>query len=147
MNILGWDHASSRDWARVLSDFPLFSSVSRRRLRRLVRHAKFSEFAAGDTVLSSGVHTDSLYIILGGTAKALWRPAARELGMGEYFGELALLDGAPRSATVVATQQLYVMRLPSHSVLQLARKEPAIGLTMLRNLSRQLRRLETQAAR
>jgi CRP/FNR family transcriptional regulator, cyclic AMP receptor protein len=64
----------------------------------------------------------------------------------DYFGELAVLDGAPRSATVVATQQLQVMRLTSQSFLRLAQHDPRISLTMLRNLGAQFRRLEAQAA-
>lgn len=96
---------------------------------------------------SKGNQQCSLYVILGGAAKALGKPAARELGVGDYFGEMALIDGAPRSATIVATQELHLMRLPAQSVLRLARQHPAITLTMLRSFSTQLRRLEAQVAR
>jgi CRP/FNR family transcriptional regulator, cyclic AMP receptor protein len=133
-------------WAQVLTTFPLFSGVSKRRLRKLVRAASFAEVARGETVIAKGDSSDSLYVILGGTAKAVRRPAARELGVGDYFGELALIDGAPRSATVVATSDLHVIRLPAHSARRLVEQHPAITLTMLRNLSTQLRRQEAQVA-
>lgn len=148
MNILRYeDRTTDADWADVLASFSLFSEVSRRKLRKLVRSATLAEVAAGQIVLSNRDTSDSLYVILGGAAKALRGPTPRELGVGDYFDELALIDGAPRSATVVATQNLHVMRLPAQSVLRLARQHPAITVTMLKNLSSQLRHPETQAAR
>jgi CRP/FNR family cyclic AMP-dependent transcriptional regulator len=148
INILRYeDRATDADWAEVLATFSLFFQVSKRKLRKLVQSATLAEVAAGQTVLSNGDTSDSLYVILGGAAKALRRPSHRELGVGDYFGELALIDGAPRSATVVATQNLHVMRLPAQSVLRLAQQHPAITVTMLKDLSTQLRRLEAQAAR
>jgi CRP/FNR family transcriptional regulator, cyclic AMP receptor protein len=134
-------------WANILAAFPLFSGVSRRRLRKLTGKATFAEFAAGDTVVSNGDKADSLFVIVGGSAAVLGKPAARALRVGDYFGELALLDGARRSATVVAGDELHVMRLPRQSVLWLAEKHPAVAFTMLRNLSTQFRRLEAPSAR
>ena len=141
-----WDHPSTRDWAEVLATFSLFSGISKRRLRKLVRHATLAEFGPGETVVMRNAPADSLYVILGGAAKARGKPAARVLRTGDYFGELPLFDGAPRSATVVATQELHVMRLPRRSFLRLAQHDPGISLRMLRNLGAQFRRLETQAA-
>jgi CRP/FNR family transcriptional regulator, cyclic AMP receptor protein len=142
-----WDTPTTGEWARVLATFPLFSGLSKRGLRKLVRHATLVEFVPGEAVIHRNAPTDSLYVILSGIAEVRGRPAARTLRAGDYFGELALLDGGPRSATVVATQQLHVMRLPRQSFLRLAQHDPGISLTMLRNLGAQLRRLETQTAR
>jgi CRP/FNR family cyclic AMP-dependent transcriptional regulator len=139
-----WDQPSTDDWAQVLATFSLFSGISKRRLRKLVRHATITEFAPGDTVVEKDAPADSLYVILGGTAKARGKPAARTLRTGDYFGELGLLNGAARSATVVATRELHVMSLPRQSFLRLASHHPAISLTMLRNLGAQFRQLETQ---
>jgi CRP-like cAMP-binding protein len=141
------DRPTTRDWAKILAAFPLFAGMSKRRLRQLAEQATFAEFTAGDHVVATGDNADSLYVILGGSAKVLGKPAARPLRAGDYFGELALIDGASRSATVVAGRELHVMRLPRQSVVWLTQKHPAITLTMFRNLSTQLRRLETQAAR
>jgi CRP/FNR family transcriptional regulator, cyclic AMP receptor protein len=140
-----WDRANIEDWTQVLASFPLFSAVSKRHLRKLVRSAKLAEIGAGETVISKSERSDSLFVILGGAAKVMRRPAPRELGIGDYFGEMALIEGAPRSATVVATEDLHVMRLPAKSVLRLVRQHPEITLAMLRNLSTQLRRVEAQA--
>jgi CRP/FNR family cyclic AMP-dependent transcriptional regulator len=141
-----WDHPSAGDWAQVLATFSLFSGINKRRLRKLVRHAKVAEFAPGETVIETDAPADSLYVILSGTAKARGKPAGRTLRTGDYFGELGLIDGEPRSATVVATHELHVMKLPRQSFLRLAQRDPAIWLTLLRNLRVQFRRLETQAA-
>jgi len=142
-----WEQATVDDWVEVLATFSLFSEVSKRKLRKLAQSATLAEVAAGQTVLSNGDTSDSLYVILGGAAKVLRGPTPRELGVGDYFGELALIDGARHSATIVATQNLHVMRLPAQSVRRLARQHPAITVTMLKDLSTQLRRPETQAAR
>jgi len=123
-----WERPSAGEWATVLATFPLFAGVSRRRLRRLVRKATFVEFAAGDRVVTGEERSDRLYVILGGAAKALRGPTARTLSVGDYFGEMALFGGAPRSAIVVATEELHVMRLPRQSALRLARQHPAITI-------------------
>ena len=136
-----WNHASPSDWAEVLATFPLFSGIAKRRLRKLVRHATVAEYGPGDMVIQKGTPGDSLYLILSGSAKALGKPASRALRTGDYFGELSLLDGTPRSATVIATGELHVMRLPRQIFLELTR-DPEISLQMLRTLGLQIRRLE-----
>jgi CRP-like cAMP-binding protein len=141
----GWDHASRSDWAEVLATFPFFSGIAKRRLRKIVDHATFAEYGPGDIVIQKGASADSLYVILAGSAKVLGKPASRSLRIGDYFGELSLLDGTPRSATVIAISELYVMKLPRQAFLDLA-QDPEIALKMLRTLGSQIRRLEAQSA-
>jgi CRP/FNR family transcriptional regulator, cyclic AMP receptor protein len=142
-----WDQPTPGDWADVLARFPLFAGVGRRSLRKLARHATFAEFAPGETITFAGDRGDSLYLVLGGKAAVISRSAGQPLRTGDYFGELALIDGRPRSVTVVARSNAHVMKLPSRSVLRLARRHPAITLTMLGDLSTRLRRLEALGAR
>jgi CRP/FNR family transcriptional regulator, cyclic AMP receptor protein len=141
-----WDHASPDDWASVLETFSLFSGISRRRLRRLVRHATLAEFVRGDTIVSRNAPADFLYVILSGAAQSREKSVARTLRTGDYFGEVGVLDGGPGSATVVATEELHVIRLPRRAFLRLAQHHPVISLTMLRNLGVRFRRLEAQSA-
>src|ERR671924_562151 len=95
-----WNKASDREWADVLAGLPLFEGIGKRDLKRIVREAEFAEFAPGDTVVATGAPGDYFYVILGGEAKPAARPAARTLTTGDYFGEMSLLDGEPRSASV-----------------------------------------------
>jgi CRP-like cAMP-binding protein len=141
-----WSKATDGDWAEVLAQLPLFSQVGKRRLRQVARHARFAEFPPGETIMVKGSRGDSLYVILSGEAMALRKPAARTLGAGDYFGELALLDGEPRSATVVATDHLHVMRLPRRTFLELLEENPTIAQTMLVELGARVRGLERQTA-
>lgn len=143
---LYWARASSNDWARVLATFPLFRGIGRRRLRKLVRNARFVEHAAGDAIIQRDVPSDSLYVIVGGSATARGRSATRSLHIGDYFGEAGLLNGGPGAATVVATEELHVMRLPRRSYVRIARRGPTTSFAMLRNVGARLRRLETETA-
>ena len=141
-----WDHASPADWAEVLATFPVFSGLDKRHLRKLARQATLAEYSRGDVVIATGDPGDSLYVILSGSAMARGKPAARTLRTGDYFGELGLLDGVARSATVVATDELHVMKLPRRSLLRAVERDPSISLRMLSTLGSQIRQLETQAA-
>jgi CRP/FNR family cyclic AMP-dependent transcriptional regulator len=139
-----WNDTTLSDWAEVLATFPLFSGIGKRRLRQLVRRATFAEYAPGDFVIQKGEPGNSLYVILSGSARVLGRPASRSLRMGDYFGELSLLDGSPRSATVIATGELHVMTLPRDAFFGLA-QDPEVALAMLQTLGSQIRRLEAPA--
>jgi CRP-like cAMP-binding protein len=141
-----WDRATPADWAEVLATFPVFSGVGKRRLRKLARQAKLAEYGRGDIVMERGEPGNSLHVILSGSAKALGKPASRTLRTGDYFGELGVLNGAPRSATVVAMDELHVMKVPRASFLELAQHDPAIALEMLSTLGSQIRRLEIRPA-
>jgi CRP/FNR family transcriptional regulator, cyclic AMP receptor protein len=131
----------------VLATFPLFTGVSKRRLRKLARNATLAEFAPGETIIFAGDADEALYIILSGRANTTSRGNRRLLRVGDYFGEIPLIDGRPGSATVVATNYVEVMKLPSRSVLKLARQHPAVTLAMLKNLTTRLRWLEAESAR
>lgn len=139
------DAADRKEWARILADFRLFSSVRRRRLRKLVSTATFLELAPGDTI--GDAPGDSIYIILGGRARTLGDSPTRTLTIGDYYGDLSAVGIRARSATLVATGELHVMRLPRASVLRLARQEPDVSLAMISDLCARLRRLELEIAR
>ena len=141
-----WDQPAPGDWADVLATFPLFAGIGKRRLRKLARSATLAEFAPGETIFFAGDRGDSLCIILGGEAKTI-KPADRRFRTGDYFGELAVISGRPRSATVVAASDVHLMKLPACRVLKLARRHSAIPLTMLKSLTTRLRQLEAEGTR
>ena len=137
-----WNRATEADWAKVLSELPLFSGLGKRQLRKVVRQATFAEFVPGQEVLLTGSPADGFYVILSGTARARGKPSARTLRTGDYFGEIALLDGQPRSATVVATDELHVMKLPRRTFLQLLERHGDAALRIMTELGARVRHLE-----
>ena len=91
-----------------------------------------------------GDDADAFYVILSGTAEVRSGATSRTLATGEYFGELALLDGQPRSATIVATDDLHVMKLPRKAFMELVGEHQGIAHAMLMELGARFRRLERE---
>jgi CRP/FNR family cyclic AMP-dependent transcriptional regulator len=137
-----WDKPTVRDWVDVLERLPLFADVSKRHLRNIAKLAQVREFDAGDVVVQAGEPADGFYLVLAGRAKVVGRPRSRTLQTGDYFGEMALLDGQPRSATVTATGELQTMRLPRRPFIKLLQQEPSIAIAMLGELAGRVRKLE-----
>jgi CRP/FNR family cyclic AMP-dependent transcriptional regulator len=137
-----WNHPTAKDWADVLATMRLFERVPRRQRRRIAELATFREFEQGDVVIQVGEPGDALYVILSGRAKVVGKPRGRTLATGDYFGELALLDGEPRSSTVTAATRLQVMRLPRKPFLKLVRQEPALALVLMSELAARIRTLD-----
>jgi CRP-like cAMP-binding protein len=136
-----WNRATDRDWAQVLAGIPLFSGIAKRKLRKIAQEAQFAEYAPGDSVILTGAPADSFYVILGGKANVVGKPAARPLSTGDYFGEMALLDGEPRSATIMATDILHVMRLPRETFIRLL-SQAGVAQELTTELGARVRRLE-----
>ena len=136
-----WNKATSRDWASVLAELPLFSQLGSRRLRKIAQEGTFTEFAPGDTVVLTGAPADSFFVILSGKAQVRGKPGARTLSTGDYFGEMALVQGGRRSATVVATDALHVLRLPRQTFVELL-DEAGVAHTIVTELGARVRRLE-----
>jgi CRP-like cAMP-binding protein len=102
------------------------------------------EFAPGEPVIARNGPVDSLYVILGGAARAIDTPTAPLLGIGDYFGARSILDGGRHSANVLAVGELHVMRLPGRLFVELAERSPSVVLGMLRDLGARFRRLEPE---
>jgi CRP/FNR family transcriptional regulator/CRP/FNR family cyclic AMP-dependent transcriptional regulator len=141
-----WVRPTAKDWAPVLASLPLFSRLGKRQLRKIAGLAQFVEFTEGDVVVQAGEPGDAFYVILSGRAKVLGKPRARALRTGSYFGEMALIDGEPRSATIMASTELQAMKLPRRPFMKLLEQDPKIAVAMLADLSARVRRLEKQPA-
>ena len=135
---------NAHDWLNALEEVPLFEGLSKRHLRRVAKLARVRRFAAGSTLVRTGDSGRSFFILLDGTAKVLRSGVrARPLGIGDYFGEMALLDGAPRSADVVAEQEVLALTIDRSGFTKLLSAEPALALTLLRTLAARLRAAES----
>ena len=133
--------ATASDWAGVLAGLPLFARISKRRLRKIASLAQVQEFSPGAIVVETGQPSNAFFLILGGRAKVIGK-SRRTLGIGDYFGEMGLIDGEPRSATIAAEGELQVMKLPRRPFLKLLNQEPQIATAMMAELAARIRALE-----
>jgi CRP-like cAMP-binding protein len=131
------------DWLGTLAEVPLFDGLSKRHLRRIAKLARIRRFGSGSAMVRAGDPGRSFYVVLDGNAKVV-RPGARSrrLGIGDYFGEMALLDDAPRSADVVADGEVLVLTIDRAGFAKLLRAEPALAQALLRTLAARLRAAE-----
>jgi CRP/FNR family transcriptional regulator, cyclic AMP receptor protein len=132
--------AMGRGWTDVLSDVPLFSGLSKRHLNRIAEVAKSRRYSRYSTIVRAGDPGNAFFVILDGSV-LVKTPGKRpkRLAAGDSFGEMALLDDAPRSATVDADDEVLVMLLGRKAFNRILEKEPKISLALLRTLAKRLR--------
>ena len=121
-------------------------------LRLLAGRVVERDHAAGDVVLRQGDPGESLHLIVTGRfaveqrrPDGSWRRLAT-MGPGDFFGELALIDGGPRSATVRALTRGTTHVLARADFLAVLRDHPDVALAVMARLARMVRRLNRQLA-
>lgn len=129
-----------RQLASGLAAVPLFAACSKRDLQIVARHTEVVEVPAGTPVIEEGGKGDAFFFILAGEAAVRRRGrTAAKLGPGQFFGELALLDPAPRDATVVALSPLTVGVLGARAFRAIVRDVPNMSDKLLRGMAQRLR--------
>src|SRR5437879_4934827 len=120
----------TRRVAQQLASIPLFASLSAEQLAALAERGKVRSLPPACTVVQEGDRADALYVLLAGSARVYKRHTdggetqLAEQQAGSYFGELALLDGQPRSAWVVTTSPVELFVLPRADFLELLPRAP-----------------------
>src|SRR4051794_34573163 len=104
----------ANEYADALAAVDLFQGLSKRELSRLSQSGKEISFSDGATVTKQGDKDARFYLVLEGEASAAVNGRKRgSIGPGGYFGEISLIDGEPRSATIVAESPLRTFSLAS----------------------------------
>jgi CRP/FNR family cyclic AMP-dependent transcriptional regulator len=134
-----------RDAIRMLAEVPLLATLSHRHLGRIAKVASTKRYAPGSALVRAGGPANAFYVILDGSVRVETPHGAIELQGGEFFGEMALIDGEPRSATVVAVGEVYVMVISRAKFLKVLEAEPKIALAIMTTLSRRLRAVQGAA--
>jgi CRP-like cAMP-binding protein len=130
----------NKDLAVRLSQVPLFSRCDKRDLRIVARHAETLQIGRDQEVVRQGEPGDALFVILSGSARAERDGhQVQELVAGSYFGELALLDPAPRAATVRAVTDIEVAVLNVRMLRVLLREIPLLAAEMMAHLAGRVR--------
>jgi CRP-like cAMP-binding protein len=135
--------ATQGTYLEQLAAVPLLSSFSKRELTKVARAADEVHVPAGRMVVEQGHVGHECFVILSGDASVtVDGKEIATFGPGDHFGELALLDGGPRTATVTATSELDLLVLGQRQFLGLLEELPALGRKMLATLAGQIRALD-----
>ena len=140
----GQTRSLPQDWlARTLARVPLFEGLSKQDLQAVAGRVVLRQYAHGVTVVHIGARADGMHVVLDGGAVV--QPAAgkeRRLEPGDFFGELALIDGAPRAASVVADGELTTAKIGRVGFHSMLREEPLVAVGLLPGLVRVIRDLQ-----
>ncbi len=132
-----------RDPAAALQRVQLFAEMDRKQAQQIARLLKERHYAKGETVIMEGSGGASFFVIESGEVCVSVKGEERAtLGPGDYFGELALIDGGPRSATVTASTELVCFGLTFWEFRPLVEGNGAIGWKLLQSLAKRLRAAE-----
>ena len=138
----GYDRSA---YVVYLSRVPMFSRCSEQQLEHLASSSEERDVATGDTVVREGDAGEEFFVIADGAAKVTrgGRDVA-ELGPGDYFGELALLDPSPRDATVTATAPSNLVVLSRSAFAGAVDDLPALRDAVMHGMARRIHELDTR---
>ncbi len=129
-----------QDPVATLQRVDLFADMDRRQTEQIARLLKIRTFAKGETVIMEGSGGAAFFIILSGEATVMSKGVhINTLGPGDHFGEIALIDGGPRSATVTAATDLICYGITFWEFRPLVERNSTIGWKLLQAMAKRLR--------
>jgi signal transduction histidine kinase len=131
----------------LLLRVPLFAELADDDLDWIARACESTDLAAGEVVAAEGDEGDALFVIAAGELEVVKRSRSTEvpiarLGPGEIVGEMAVLEGSPRNATIRAVEPSRIIRVGRDAVLELVRTRPAAAMSIIRTVTGRLRSTE-----
>ncbi len=135
--------AADQEIVSALNQTDLFRGVSKKGITAIANQARVVNHPAGREIVEEGGGAAAFHLIRSGTASVRVGDKSRpDLGPGDYFGEISLIDGLPRSATVKAETPLTTISLPSWHLHSLLDEHPEIARELLKVMCARLRAAE-----
>jgi CRP-like cAMP-binding protein len=130
----------------LLGSVDLLRGLSKRQRRFLADRGRVIDHPAGKVITEEGTVAVGFHLITSGTATVRVGDERRPLKRGNYFGEISLIDGKPRSASVEAGEGLQTFCLMSWEFKPLLEEHPQIALELLTSMCHRLREAESRSA-
>lgn len=131
--------------SKILKQVPLFHTLGKESIDFIIQRLKFKTFDANEAVCKIGDPGDEMYIIISGQVKiCIYTEDGQEqvvatLGSGDYFGEMSLMTGEPRSASVITTEESEMFSLHKNDFDVILEKFPSISISIGKIMSQRLR--------
>lgn len=141
----------SEDIVQVLSRARLFDHLTVPELRKLAPILHHRDYFPREVIVRQGEPGAGLYLIMSGTADVVLQDTKGEdivlatLGEGRMFGEISLVDGAPRTASVISTTRAHVLGFFKADLMDLVEHAPGLGFKILYRLTQLLREKFTES--
>jgi CRP/FNR family transcriptional regulator len=138
--------SSRQEIVDFLARVPMFRDLTAGQLRRLAGRFVRRTYAAGTDIVTQGKGGVGLFVIVSGSAEVIrvrtdgTKVVLNTFGSTDFFGELALLDEAPRTASVVCTEDTECLVLSQWEFLSELREDAEMGIVILRELVKRFRR-------
>jgi CRP-like cAMP-binding protein len=135
------------DLDQQLASVPLLAGLEDKVRRRLAEIGKRRTYQADEVIVKEGTTGTALYIVLSGRARVeRGGTAIAQLGSGDFFGELALIEEHPRTATVVASEETDCLLFPAWEFTALLEEHPEVAVPIMRELIYRTHRREHHGA-
>ena len=139
--------AADPEIVQALSQTDLFAGLSKKHLTSIASQARLVHHQPGKDITEQGGGAAGFHLIKDGTASVKVSGHDRPgLGPGDYFGEISMIDGQPRSATVHADTDMTTISIPSWSFHPILDEEPEVAKVLLKVLCARLRAAEAELA-
>ncbi len=138
--------------SKILKSVPIFHTLGKESIDFIIQRLKFKTFGPNETVCKIGDPGDEMYIIINGEVKiCIYDDDGNEtvvatLKAGDYFGEMALLTGEPRSASVITTEDSEMFALHKNDFDVILEKFPSISISIGKIMSQRLRETLAKAS-
>ncbi len=139
--------ATNKQMITVLAAVPLFEGLSKKQLKKVADLGAVARFMTGAAIVKQGEIGDSFYVVLQGQAKVVanGRTVNRVLP-GDHFGEISLLDGNERTASVIAETEMLLLEITQKQFFAMLAADPEITLELLEGVARAVRRMDRSLA-
>ena len=133
------------DASHRLGDFSLLEELNEQEKRALEQRCHKRTYSRNETILDKGSQSREIFFVLKGSVSVItFSPAGREVTLaavkaGDFFGELAAIDGEPRSASVTAIEKTEIAIMPPEIFHDILRNHPSVAIQLLQRLARMVR--------
>jgi CRP-like cAMP-binding protein len=131
--------------SRRLGDFNLLEELNEQEKRNIEQRCHKRTYSRNETILDKGSQSREVFFVLKGSVSVItFSPAGREVTLaavktGDFFGELAAIDGQPRSASVTAIEKTELAIMPPDMFLDILRSHPTVSFQLMQRLARMVR--------
>ncbi|MGH2749154.1 MAG: cyclic nucleotide-binding domain-containing protein [Actinomycetota bacterium] len=128
----------------LIKSVPLLSACSKKELRSIANVSKVVRFEPGDVICQEGEVGVGMHMVISGQTKVqIGGRTRRRLGPGAFFGEIALLDGGPRTATVIAETPVETLFVAFWNFKTVLKREPGLAVKVLEEVCSRIRATDT----